>query len=149
MHEGSLWEASNDASRETYRFTWLRTWGRPVTIRFDVDGGGVKMRVVELDGAGGYNPGSIAIERTRTLTSQEWSTVTSGLQTARFWSAPTEGDAPGTDGLQWIIEGVRLGEYHLVDRWTPSADTDRRGLRPLLEACRAAFGAADLPDSFE
>ena len=25
----------------------------------------------------------------------------------------------GTDGSQWIIEGVKKGQYHVVDRWMP------------------------------
>ena len=25
----------------------------------------------------------------------------------------------GLDGSQWILEGVRGGEYHVVDRWSP------------------------------
>ena len=29
-------------------------------------------------------------------------------------------DQEGTDGSQWVIEGVRAGRYHVVDRWTPS-----------------------------
>ena len=33
MREPSLWLARS-SPRESYRFTWLRTWGRPVAIRF-------------------------------------------------------------------------------------------------------------------
>jgi hypothetical protein len=149
MKETSLWETSNDGSREVYRFTWLRTWGRPVTIRFDVTASGTTMRVVQLDGHGGYNPGKIAMDRKRTLTSAEWSAVATGLQRTAFWSTATTEYVLGNDGLQWIIEGVRAGDYHVVDRWTPSDHTDRRELGPFLDACRRAFAVAALTDRFE
>jgi hypothetical protein len=25
----------------------------------------------------------------------------------------------GLDGAQWIIEGIKGGEYHVIDRWSP------------------------------
>jgi hypothetical protein len=25
----------------------------------------------------------------------------------------------GLDGSQWVIEGIKNGSYHLVDRWSP------------------------------
>jgi len=27
----------------------------------------------------------------------------------------------GLDGVQWIIEGVKNGNYHIVDHWAPRA----------------------------
>jgi len=41
------------------------------------------------------------------------------LQAFSFWSMPTEERQLGLDGSQWILEGVRRGEYHVVDRWSP------------------------------
>ncbi len=39
----------------------------------------------------------------------------------RFWQLPTEETAGviGMDGARWIVEGVKAGRYHLVDRWSP------------------------------
>ena len=36
-----------------------------------------------------------------------------------FWSIATtlKGDQTGTDGSEWIIEGVKDGKYHVVERW--------------------------------
>jgi hypothetical protein len=39
-----------------------------------------------------------------------------------FWKAPNPvDDHPGMDGAQWIIEGVKGGKYHVVDRWMPKS----------------------------
>jgi hypothetical protein len=45
-----------------------------------------------------------------------------GLKTASFWKQSTQekSDAAGMDGAQWIIEGVKNGHYHIVDRGSPS-----------------------------
>jgi hypothetical protein len=44
---------------------------------------------------------------------------------ANFWKLPTEDkNAPrGVDGAEWILEGIRTGNYHVVDRWTPTKGT--------------------------
>jgi hypothetical protein len=37
-----------------------------------------------------------------------------------FWSLPSHvNDQTGTDGSQWIVEGVNEGKYHIADRWSP------------------------------
>src|SRR3954467_6279291 len=41
----------------TYRFLWLRTWGAPIAVRVEKTAKGVALNAVELDGAGGYEPG--------------------------------------------------------------------------------------------
>jgi hypothetical protein len=62
------------------------------------------------------------------------------LQRVAFWAMPTEEgqaapQASGTashsptlraielDGSQWILEGIRDGEYHVVDRWSPKENS--------------------------
>lgn len=150
MGEPSLWEASRSApARETWRFTWLRTWGHPVAIRFDVDGAAATMTYVELDGSGGYAPGSVTIDRTTKLSAAEWARVSTAIARAGFWSLPTTIPDTGLDGLQWVIEGTAGGKYHVTDRWTPSYDTARRGLTDYQAACRAAFDVAKVSGTFE
>jgi len=73
------------------------------------------------------------------------------LQDLQFWSLKTteeaqtptqEGTAstlqatmvplPPLDGARWILEGVRGGQYHVVDRWSPKDDEYARLCRFLL-----------------
>ncbi|CAN5332469.1 hypothetical protein BH09MYX1_BH09MYX1_30450 [soil metagenome] len=150
MGEPSLFEASTATpTKETWRFVWLRTWGHPVAIRFDVAPSGTTMRYVVLDGQGGYAPGKISADVTRTISAPDWMRVTSALTGAGFWALPTSKDDGGMDGLEWIIEGTQNGRYHVVDRWTPSYETSRRGLADYESACRTAFDVAGVPDKFE
>ena len=32
------------------------------------------------------------------------------------------------DGAQWIVEGVKNGQYHVVDRWSPDAPDPVRAI---------------------
>lgn len=41
------------------------------------------------------------------------------LDQAEFWEMPSIGDSTGLDGTQAVLEGVRAGRYHVVDRWSP------------------------------
>jgi hypothetical protein len=150
MHEPSLWKASSEAPAiESYRFTWLRTWGRPVSLRFDVDASGAMLRYVELDGQAGYEPGKIAIDKTRHVSGVEWAVVATALKKMSFWSTPPTSNDMGNDGLEWVIEGSSGGKYHVTDRWTPSYETAKRGLVDYQAACRAAFDLAGVSGPFE
>ena len=52
----------------------------------------------------------------------------------RYWTMPTvEENSVGVDGAQWIVEGVRNGKYHLVDRWSPDTGAFREAALLLLQ----------------
>ncbi len=36
-----------------------------------------------------------------------------------LWDLPTRGQDPQCDGAGWILEAVKGGHYHIVDRWSP------------------------------
>ena len=58
MKEPSLWKlAQNDRSAVVYRFLWLPTFDRPVSVRLVKSGESALLDAVELDGRGGYEPG--------------------------------------------------------------------------------------------
>jgi hypothetical protein len=75
--------------------------------------------VKELDGAGGYEPGKLKLDRKRELTLEEWSGFMRHLDDSCYWQLLSQDHADGNDGSQWIFEGIKGGRYHVVDRWTP------------------------------
>ena len=111
-----------------YRFLWLRTFDAPIAVRIDVapDGSGT-LTVKVTSGRGGYEPGTLVTDQRRAMPRAEVRQFLSRLNTARFWTLPTrepeiEEDGSITvkaDGAQWILEGVRRGRYHVVDRLGP------------------------------
>ena len=140
LEEESLWEASLRSDRtEQYRFLYLPSFHRPVSVRISIspDGKGtVSLKVA--DGAGGYEPGALVEDRSTSLGDHDIARLRFYLKKLRFWTyrtpredcgAGTGDELPegvleeicvGTDGSQWIVEGTEGGKYHVVDSWSPS-----------------------------
>jgi hypothetical protein len=123
MSEPSL--SCGQPEGEVYRFLWLRTWGRPVAVRITKDRRNATIAAVELDGAGGYEPGKVRRRTRRKLTDLEWKAISEGITALTFWSMPTETEESGADGAQWVLEGRNGSRYHVVDRWTPKSGAYR------------------------
>lgn len=132
MNEEVLY-SSDDRWLESYRFLWLRTFHHPVAVRLWKRGGERFIVVKELNGAGGYEPGEIIVNHTRKLTAAEWDEFARHLDDTCYWQLPTEDDALGTDGSQWILEGFKVNRYHVVDRWTPESGSYRELCLYLLQ----------------
>lgn len=104
-----------------FRFTWLRTFHHPVAIRIQKSNGKIKLTWKMSDGSGGYAPGHLIIDETKELEEADWKKFQLLLIKANYWKMPTNDQTAhrGTDGSQWIIEGIQNGSYHVVDRWSP------------------------------
>ena len=119
MNEESLYSPDNEWV-ESYRFLSLRSFHNPIAVRIWKCGSVRFVSVKVLDGAGGYEPGELKVDRKRELTPEEWSGFMRHLDDSCYWQLPTRDDSvAGLDGSQWIFEGVKGGRYHVVDRWTP------------------------------
>jgi len=137
MKEPSLFQQSTNKAVEQYRFLWLRTFHKPIAVRVRKDSAGITLRVIRLTGAGGYDPGRIEHEESFALTGDQWDHFLKLLSESSFWNTPrAEKDSGGLDGSQWILEGQAAGRYHLVDRWTPSSDGEKRHLESFVACCR-------------
>jgi len=133
MGESSLLDIDN-ADTESYRFLWLRSFHHPISVRIERRGYTFGLKAVELDGSGGYEPGKIRQTDDVVIYSDQWCRFTSLLDEAKFWEQPTSSDSSlGWDGAQWILEGVNDERYHIVHRWSPTADTFREACMYLLE----------------
>jgi len=125
LKEPSLWELSRqDPKVETYRFLWLRTFDRPISIRISVDSRGAVALTTKITNAqGGIEPGRLVQNRTKRLNKDLADWVLGMLEQYKFWDLPSylepkEG-VINLDGARWIIEGVKNGRYHVVDRFSP------------------------------
>lgn len=106
-------------AEETYRFTWLHTYGPPTVIRFTRAGTKMIMHSRVLSGAAGYNPGKLSQSADIDISSEDWARLDTAIQTKKFWVLPSWEEVNGADGSQWIIEGQKNRRYHVVDRWSP------------------------------
>ena len=108
------------ATSRTYRFTWLRTFHHPIAIRVVATPAQTKLIAVELDGAGGYDPGNVLRRKEVALTADEFGQLEKLLQSHAFWSLPSHEKSFGLDGSEWIVEGA-TDKYHVVVRWSPES----------------------------
>ncbi|HLL99508.1 MAG TPA: hypothetical protein VK400_00500 [Pyrinomonadaceae bacterium] len=132
MNEKSLLDVS-DGKTEIYRFLWLRSFHHPVFVRVERSPNQIKLFTAESDGAGGYEPGKILRSSSRNLDQTEWCEFLKLLRAANYWNLPTNDcDLMGTDGAQWVLEGVRDNRYHIVDRWSPETGEYREACVYLL-----------------
>jgi hypothetical protein len=123
LNEPSLFEAKQDSTIQSYRFLWLRTFHHPVAIRvlLHPDGTGTVFTKV-ADGAGGFKPGNLILNKTVSLTAERVKNVVGRIQRLKYWMLPRrDANADGMDGAQWVIEGIDHGKYRLVDRWSPES----------------------------
>jgi len=129
MSEPSLWELSKDKAAEVYRFIYLRSFDPPIVVRLTVqkDGSGILITKI-MSGKGGNELGHLATNRTSRLDAQKVSFFLAMVNELSFWEKPNYIENPsviGVDGAQWIMEGIRAGKYHVVDRWSPETNKER------------------------
>jgi hypothetical protein len=145
LQEPSLLRLAKDTSAESYRFLWLRTFNHPIAIRLEPKPDGTSILTTKIaSGAGGYRPGVLSESNSRVLSKEQTQAFLSRLNKLNFWTAPNPvNDQGGTDGSQWIIEGIKGGKYHVVDRWSPQKGLVRElGLMLALDLAKM-----NIPDS--
>ncbi|OYZ02523.1 MAG: hypothetical protein B7Y37_01660 [Sphingobacteriia bacterium 28-36-52] len=119
LHEPVLY-TSLDAT-ETYRFTWLRTFHKPISIRLQNRFGDYILTLKMANGAGGYQIGKLIQDTSFYISKKEWNEFTSSINSIDFWKLPSADISEiGKDGSEWILEGQKNGKYHFVIRWTPN-----------------------------
>ncbi len=118
LQETSLY--GSPPAHETYRFTWLRSFHHPMTFRLEIaEQCAATLTIKETDGALGYGPGKIILNKTMDVGKADCEKLVASLEDMKFWSLATSSSELGMDGAQWILEGSKNGRYHIVDRWTP------------------------------
>jgi hypothetical protein len=123
MLEPSL--SCGDAPGDTFRFTWLRSFHPPVTVRVFAGSRSAEIVAVLMSGSGGYAPAAAVDQTHRALSPREWKNLNDALVQSDFWNLPPWRGRGGPDGAQWIVEG-RVGlRYHVVNRWAPRSGNFR------------------------
>jgi hypothetical protein len=130
--------AARDRNAIVYRLLWLPSFHHPVCVRIDRTGAEVKLRVKVLDGKGGYDPGQIAIDKGIILSADQVTELDRHLERTAFWTMPTTVRIDGMvhDGDQLIVEGIRQGTYHAVNRVLPD--------QPFTKLCGAILDLTGL-----
>lgn len=105
---------------EAYRFTWLRTFHNPISLRLELRNDEYLLFVKRANGAGGYNPGQVVQNDTIRITESQWNEVISKIYNINFWGISTveKSDMIVMDGAMWIFEARKDNNYNMVYRQT-------------------------------
>jgi hypothetical protein len=119
----------------------MRSFHELVSVRFDLETDGMAtITNKKTSGPGGTAPGYVVGNRTRTLTRQQSEWFLEQVNQSGFWKLNSHNDPEddgGADGARWVIEGVKSGEYHAVDRWSPKSGPVRTlGLALVMDLAR-------------
>jgi hypothetical protein len=147
LQEPSLYQMANTPNAESYRFLWLRSFNNPIAVRLDPKPDGTSVLTTKVaSGAGGFRPGVLTENSSHLLTREQTKAFLSKVTEVGFWDAPNPvNDQRGTDGSQWIIEGVKGNHYHVVDRWSPTNGVARQlGLLLALDLAKIAMPKNDI-----
>ena len=125
---------------ESYRFTWIPSFHPAVVVNIDLTTIGYQLTGKILNGAGGYQPGSLAREVTHILSEADFAHFSELIRSAGFWKLSSNDQLLGCDGAQWILEALTSNGYHVVDRWTPNRDGPNRPFRAIGEWMLASSG---------
>lgn len=121
MGEPRLVELAAGADQEVLRLTVLPSFSPAFAVRLHRRGPGAVMVATVLSGAGGYEPGEVARRDSVAVDDARATAFFRRADSVGFWRMPTRASDLGFDGSQWILEGVRGGRHHVVDRWTPES----------------------------
>ena len=155
LEEPPLFALRDNKSLQVYRFLWLPSFHRPISVRLTVNPDGSGSIVTRsVDSHTGMltkvvsDTGKLVLDITSEVDRAQVQDVLEQLQRLAFWTMPTEeaqaaSQTSGTtshgphiaievDGSQWILEGFRDGKYHVVDRWSPKENSYSQFCKHLL-----------------
>lgn len=128
---------NKEINKEVYRFTWLRSFHRPMAFRIEKSGDKYELFWKVTSGAGGYDPGEIVIDDRKSIDEEEWLEFLELVDQANFWELDLGIKLGGSDGAEWILEGLSEENYRVIAKWTP-----REGA--FYEACNYLIELSDV-----
>lgn len=128
--EPSLYASNTNLVQQGFsalRFTWLRSFNHPITIRlYWSKKGRSRLIAKELSGMGGYEPGKLKRLLRRYLSADEATTFAKMIRSQHASTMTPRVCDLGTDGAQWIIEASNSKGYTFIDRQSPESGPVRR-----------------------
>jgi hypothetical protein len=118
MDEGPLYPPPVDGP-PTYRLLHLPTFTAPSVVRLVKVSEGWQVTGKRTNGQGGHSPGQLVSDCGRKLTATEVKRLEKLVSQPVFWEMASAEGRSGCDGTRCVLEGVRTGRYHVVDRWSP------------------------------
>jgi hypothetical protein len=139
MKEPRLPELATNVNAEVYRMTIFPTWGNAIAVRVSRRGESYSLSARRLNGQAGFEAGKLVEEKDIELGAEDSKALEVLVQNLNFFQFSTDDGFIGTDGDEWILEGVSGGRYHVAKRWCAGESVynpNKRGLTAFLALCK-------------
>lgn len=138
LGEKPLWPPSS-GPEPTYRLTYIPAFAGPtvITLTAPPDGKG-RAAIKTLDA----ERETTKVDETVSASRDQLNRFLTLMDEAHFWTTPTELERTGRDGAEWIMEGVKDGQYRIVVRWCPDIERKSTEEIPFAEAGLLMFEMA-------
>jgi hypothetical protein len=104
LKEKPLYEKDINPNSEIYRFTWLRSFDNPISVRIENIQNVIKLYWSVGKGKGGYEPKGIKIKRERKISLEQWLNFKKLVNESKYENLPNDKYVLMTDGATWTLE---------------------------------------------
>ncbi len=120
LNENCIYNLDISANKTIYRFTWLRSFDNPISIRIEKTHKNIELYWKEGKGAGGYEPKGIKKTGKKKLKESEWTEFMNLVKASGFDGLPNDEYVPMTDGATWTLERKTSKDFKAHDTNEPS-----------------------------
>lgn len=122
LKENCIYDADISTNKIIYRFTWLRSFHKPISIRIEKSDGGIMLYWKLGKGAGGYKPRGLKSSGKKKLKISEWTEFTNLVSAVGFDSLRNQEYVPMNDGATWTLERKTFNDFKAHDTNEPSKE---------------------------
>jgi hypothetical protein len=119
FNEPSFLEYSKDSSLYAYRFIWIRSFHVPISFRLTINPYGSGLLIVKKGNKIASQWDGLALDSCIALNSKQVTEITNKINNTAFWNDNSVSSGIQLDGSIWILEGVKGGRYHSVEKESP------------------------------
>lgn len=122
LREPCLYNKVMEDNTQIYRFTWLRSFDPPISIRIEKQNSNVFLFWKVGKGAGGYAPKGLKKSGKKKLSENEWTEFQNLVKNTDFDNLPNEKYIPMCDGASWTLEKKSKDSFKAHDTNEPSGE---------------------------
>jgi len=117
----SIYENRIDENKHIYRFYYSRAFHDLIVISIDVyENNYGELHFKKFNIGRYFTEREIVIDSHLKLIPANINNLFNVIEKYDFWNTPTQNPYfKGLDGSTWIIEGLKEGKYHYIERWCP------------------------------
>lgn len=122
----SIFDKRIDTNNQIYRFYYSRAFHDTIVVLIEIIEKDYGLLNLKRYNIGRYfDENEIVIESNVKLYPSNIYDLLSVVEKYDFWNIPAKSPRThGLDGSTWIVEGLKDGKFHIIERWSPIGKDD-------------------------